>query len=110
VKQSVKKFIPCPRICPVEAVRVFLSVATSLRGNTSFLFVSSNGLCASKDTLQRWVRDELLLAGIKASAGSCRSASTSLAFEKSVPINIIMSSAGWSLENTFRQFYQREVV
>jgi hypothetical protein len=71
--------------------------------------VSSNGLRASKDTLQRWVRDELL-AGIKASAGSCRSASTSLAFEKSVPINIIMRSAGWSLENTFRQFYQLEVV
>jgi hypothetical protein len=51
-----------------------------------------------------------MLAGIKASAGSCRSPPTSLAFEQSVPIDIIMRSAGWSSENTFRRFYQREVV
>jgi site-specific recombinase XerD len=104
VKELVKKFFSCPRICPVEAIHVFLSLAANIRRKTSFLFVSSTGLRASKDTLRRWVRDELLLAGIKASAGSCRSASSSLAFEKSVPIDIIMRSEGWSSENTFRQF------
>jgi hypothetical protein len=39
----------------------------------------------------------------------CRSASTSLALERSVSIDVIMRSAGWSSENTFRRFYQRKV-
>ncbi len=110
VSQRVKSFVSCPRVCPVEAIRCFLNASKSLRRDKKFLFVSSFGNRASKDTLRRWVRDELRAAGIIASAGSCRSASTSAALERNVSIDVIMRSAGWSSENTFRQFYQRRVL
>ncbi len=110
VTQTVKSFVSSPRICPVEAIRAFLICARKKRDNQKFLFVSSTGSRASKDTLRRWVRDELKLAGISASAGSCRSASTSLAMERNMSIDVVMRSAGWTSENTFRRYYQREVL
>jgi integrase len=109
VTQNVKRFASSPRICPVEAVRIFLERAKDVRGVVPFLFVTSKGNRPSKDSLRRWVCAELSAAGIQASAGSCRSASTSLASERSVSIDVIMRSAGWSSENTFRRFYQRKV-
>jgi hypothetical protein len=110
VSQAVKRFLSSPRLCPVEAISFFLKCERKVRANDDFLFVSSTGRRATKDTLRRWVLFELKLAGIDASAGSCRSASTSLALERNVPINIIMKSAGWSSENTFRQYYQKCVA
>jgi hypothetical protein len=74
------------------------------------LFVSSTGTPASKDALRRWVQDLLMQAGIFASAGSCRSASTSAAFTRNCSLDDIMKSAGWSSANTFRKFYHREVL
>lgn len=74
------------------------------------LFVSSTGFPASKDTLRRWVQDLLAKSGVFTSAGSCRSASTSAAFTRNLPIDVIMSSAGWSSASTFRKCYQREVL
>jgi integrase len=105
VTQSVKKFLSNPRVCPVDAVTCFLNHVRSFCTNQRFLFVLSKGSRASKDTLRRWVRAELALAGIQASAGSCRSASTSLALARNVLIDVIMQSAGWSSECTFRRYY-----
>jgi integrase len=110
VTQSVKQFVGSPWICPVEAVECFLNYVKRRRVDEKFLFVSSTGCRASKDTLRRWIREELALAGIFASAGSCRSASTSFVLERNVLIDVIMRSAGWSSECTFRKYYQREVV
>ncbi len=110
VSQAVKRFDSCPRVCPIEAINYFFVFARRVRKEVPFLFVSSEGQRASKDTLRRWVRDELSDAGIHASAGSCRSATTSLALEQSVSIDVIMRSAGWSSESTFRRFYQGKVV
>ncbi len=108
--QSVKRFLSSPRVCPVEAVRAFLLCAKEVRVNEIFLFVQSFGLRATKDTLRRWARAELESAGITASAGSCRSASTSSAVERNASIDVVMRSAGWSSECTFRRYYQRKVV
>jgi hypothetical protein len=48
--------------------------------------------------------------GIEASAGSCRSASSSAAVARDVNIDIVLKAAGWAKESTFRRYYQRQVV
>jgi hypothetical protein len=53
----------------------------------------------STDTIARWIKTVLRLAGIDTSifkAHSTRSASTSAATKLGVPLQDIMSSAGWS--------------
>jgi site-specific recombinase XerD len=110
LSRLIPRFHECQRICPVLAIEKFLVCAQRIRKNESFLFVSSLGLRASKDTLRRWVTDVLSRCGISASAGSCRSAATSSALERNWPVDEIMKSAGWSSESTFRRYYDRQVL
>jgi hypothetical protein len=48
-------------------------------------------------------------SGIEATAGSCRSASTSAAVLQNLDVDQVLKSAGWAHESTFRRFYQRAV-
>ena len=66
----------------------------------------------SKDTLARWVKTVLSRAGIditKFSAHSTRSASTSAAKIRGVPLEIIMNRAGWCRPSTFAKYYNKPV-
>jgi site-specific recombinase XerD len=109
--QRVKCLLSDERLCPVRAILHYLDLAKQIRKeNEVFLFVSSTGTRAHKDTLRRWVVDLLQEAGIDATAGSCRSASTSAAFSRNDPIDEILKSAGWAQESTFRKFYKRQVL
>lgn len=98
------------RLCPVRAVKHYLDLAGSIRKpGVRALFIHSKGRAATMLTLRRWVCDVLLASGIKATPGSCRSASASLAYFKGVSLDRITSSAGWSRSSTFREFYCRPV-
>ncbi len=109
--QMVGRFSSEPGVCPIDAVFRFMQVARKIRKvPCSVLFVSSTGNPASKDTLRRWVVDLLAKANVFDSAGSCRSASTSAALARNRSIDDILNLAGWSSVNTFRRFYQREVL
>ena len=109
--QVLKPFPEIERLCPVKAIRHFLLLARRIRAEAeNFLFVSSRGKRAHIDTLRHWVVDLLEESGVKATAGSCRSAATSSAFLRAIPIDVIMRSAGWARENTFRRYYQRQVL
>jgi integrase len=108
--QVVAAYPKNERICPVRALSRFLALAKlNHRTDDPFLFISSRGIRASIDTLRHWVTFLLNEAGVKATAGSCRSASTSAANEREMPIDQIMQSAGWAKESTFRRYYQRRV-
>jgi hypothetical protein len=74
-----------------------------------FLFISSTGFRASVDTLRHWVIDLLLLSGVKATAGSCRSAASSAAMLRELNVEDVMKAAGWKRESTFRRYYHRVV-
>ena len=41
---------------------------------------------------------------------SIRAASTSAAAKSGVPVDTILTTAGWSRENTFRKYYQKPVT
>ena len=46
----------------------------------------------------------------KYKAHSVRPASVSKAYERSLPVDQILKTAGWSLESTFRKFYNKDIV
>ena len=110
LSQKLKRFSDQPRICPVNALEALLSCQQKRKPSEVALFVSSRGTRATPDTLRRWAKLSLPEAGVIAPAGSCRSATTSAAFHANCPLEIIMKSAGWSVESTFRRFYERQVL
>ena len=66
----------------------------------------------SRDTISRWIKTVLELAGLdisQFSAHSTRAASTSAAFSRDVPIDCVLSAAGWSSQSTFCKLYCRPV-
>jgi integrase len=99
------------RLCPVRAIEHYLRLALPKRKvvEKEFLFISSNGFRATVDTLRHWVIDLLLLSGVQATAGSCRSAATSAALLREMKVEEVMKAAGWKRESTFRRYYQQMV-
>lgn len=66
-----------------------------------------------KVTIARWIRWAMQLAGIQVAvfkAHSVRGASTSKLAKLHLSIKSIMQKASWKSENTFRKFYQKEVI
>ena len=107
----LKPFSQNPRLCPVNAIRHYLALENRIRvSGEKFLFVSSRGTKAHIDTFRHLVIDLLEESGVKTTAGSCHSAATSWVFLRSNPIDVILRSAGWARENTFRRYYQRQVL
>ena len=107
--QAVSDFISIPRICPNAAVFRFLCFASVFRAKDPYLFVSSRGYRAAHATVRRWICLILLEAGIVATAGTTRSASSSLAAFLGVSTDKILSSAGWSSESVWRRHYHRPI-
>jgi hypothetical protein len=99
------------KLCVVEHLRTYLRRTKEIRGvNTQLLlsFVKP----VSKDTIARWIKMVLKLAGIditKYSAHSSRAASTSLAKSKGLTLQEVMKCAGWSSDTTFAKFYNKPI-
>jgi integrase len=108
--QLVRRY-DTPRLCPVRALKLFLALARPRRKvvEKEFLFILPTGMRATVDTLRKWVIDLLCVSGVKATAGSCRSASSSAACLRKMKMDDIMNSAGWKRESTFRKYYHRMV-
>lgn len=104
-----------PRLCLVTCRKEYLDRTANLRQDHQKLLVSYQKphKAISKDTVARWLKKELKLAGINTSifgAHSTRAASTSAAKAHNVSIATIITSAGWSSENTFRKFYNKAIT
>ena len=79
------------------------------------LFISFNKphAAVSKDTIARWVKLMISMAGVDTTvfkAGSVRPAAASKAKAMAVPVTCIMQKAGWSRETTFARFYDKPIV
>jgi site-specific recombinase XerD len=90
----------------------YLSRTAKLRGQESYVLLSYRKphVRVTKDTVSRWIKTAMAKAGIDVQTfkpHSTRSASTSKAMSKDVPINIILSTAGWSNAGTFQKFYHK---
>ena len=99
---------------PILVLREYLKRTKSVRGDNKQLFVSYQKPYqpVSRDTISRWVKVVLDNAGIDTtvySAHSTRAAATSKAYQ-SVPLDILIKSAGWSSDSTFQKYFNKPVA
>ena len=99
------------RLCIVKTLDVYLERTKPLR-LSSRLFISTVRPFkpVSKDTIARWIKLTLNMAGVDVGIykpHSTRAAATSAAHRKGVNIKEILNVAGWSRETTFARFYNR---
>lgn len=121
-KSTVVKFVCIPdklEICTKCTVTEYISRTSAFRGTdpnvrVSKLFISyvkpHKQVCT--DTLARWIKSVLDSSGVDTSvfkAHSVRSASTSYAYAKGVPVAEILRAADWTNARTFKKYYLRSV-
>ena len=107
-------FSKCTDLCVVTVLKEYLRRTKTFRKhseNQLFLILNEPHTPASKDTVARWIKTTLAMAGVNLhySAHSTRMAATSAADKCGVPIETIMEAAGWSNTSTFGKFYKKEV-
>ena len=102
-----------PNICPVTTLKKYITVTTPCVANFETpkpVFITSRKPFrrACPATIGHWIKDTLKAAGVdteRFTAHSTRSASTSQASTKGVPIADILKAANWSSSSTFERLY-----
>ena len=102
-------------VCPVSSLHLYLSktaekVCDLSQPKPVILTSRKPFRRACLGTLGHWIKDILKKSGIDTdqfSAHSTRSASTSQACAKGVPMSEILKVANWSPGSTFERFYRR---
>lgn len=112
---TVQEFKQDCRICPIKTLKEYLKRTDTIRGDEQQLFISfvKPHKSVSRDTISRWAKIVLQRSGIDTelfTSHSTRAASASKAKQKDVPLDEILSQAGWSTADTFRKFYDKPIV
>ena len=110
-------------LCPVRALKIYLSRTQGIRENKTLLFVSyKTGFMRDikSPTISFWLKKLIRLCYDIASkvqpgplavrAHDIRALSASLAFFSKVPIERVMESCTWKSHNTFTHFYLRDLT
>ena len=109
-----KPYIREDKLCVVTHLKHYLQ-RTSVFRRSQKLFLSyiKPHSAVGKETIARWCKHTLNLAGIdinKYHSHSSRSAATSKANSKGMAVTKICEYAGWSNERTFASFYDKTIV
>ena len=109
---TIKEYPANRSLCPIRYLKEYIKRTKSKR-TSSTLFIACNKPYhrVTTQTLSRWTKTVLKVAGISNAFGahSTRSASTTSAFYSGVSIDFIMDCASWSSADTFRRWYQKPV-
>lgn len=98
-------------VCVSSVLYAYVERTVGIRGDIENLILTSRAPYrkATTQTISRWIKKCLSLAGINPSlftAYSTRHASTSAAFHRGVSLDIIRKTAGWTEKSrTFAKFY-----
>ena len=106
--------MPDRRLCLVTYISEYISRTKNLRKKTVQLFLTTQKPhgAASKETISKWIRTVMLMAGLDITIStphSIKGASTSTALKARVPQETILATAGWARNSTFRQYYNKTV-
>ena len=106
-----------PNLCVIQALHAYIKLRNkwwSQGGPTQLLITHVKPhQTASKETISRWAKDILTMAGVNTdifTTHSTRGACTSKAYSAGVPIDIVLKHGAWSNENTCFKYYYRENV
>jgi len=100
-------------MCIVSHLQKYLEMTFELHNFSQQLLISfiKPHRPVSRETVSQWIKNFMSLAGIDTSkykSHSTRGASASYLVSKHFDVKDIMSSDGWSKEETFRRFYNFE--
>jgi len=117
VKPMVVKFTSYPadpRICVVTTLQMYLACTKDKRHGCKQLFISylKPFKPVSRSTISRWIKIVMRNSGINVEVfkpHSTRAAATSKASASFVPLDQILSTAGWSSASTFAKFYNKQI-
>ena len=103
-----------PNIFVVTALKAYPERTSTLHEVAQQLFVSYSKPFkpVSRDTISRWVKTVMEKSGIDVNnfkPHSTRATAPSKALLKSVPLEPILSVAGWSSSETFEKYYNKPV-
>ena len=95
------------RLCVVTPLTAYRARTRAIRQSLKLLIAPHAPI--SSQTVSRWLRNALKLAGINPTftGHSTRSASTTAAAEAGIPLELILEAADWSSAGTFRAHYLR---
>ena len=101
------------KLCIVTVLKEYLKRTKRIR-SSSYLLVSyiKPSAQVSTATISRWIRMVMFAAGIdinKFKVHSVRSATTTKANARNIPLKDIMTLAGWTSESTFKKYYLKPV-
>ena len=101
------------KLCVIKALSVYLERRSSLTDSDVLLITHRKPhRPAHHDTITRWLKTILKLAGIDTSvftAHTFRSASTSYANTAKIPIKDILKQGQWTQESTWTKYYKKEI-
>ena len=111
LKIALNAFEGDVRLCILNTLTVYLERTAVLR-NSSKLFISlvKPHNAVIKDTICRWLKSAMQLAGIDIDIfkpHSTRAAATSAAHRQGVPMADILSTADWANQAVFARFYNK---
>lgn len=102
-------------LCAATTILHYIERTKSLRGNESYLFITTTKphKRVSTQTLSRWIKEGLERGGVnieKFKGHSTRHAATSAALRTGINIEAIRNAAGWSQKShTFCKFYNKPI-
>ena len=103
-----------PRSCVVTTLKMYLARLRCKRGDYKQLFITylKPFKQLSRSTISRWIKVVLCSSGINVEVlrqHSTRAAATSKASASLIPLDQILSTAGWSSVSTFAKFYNKQI-
>ena len=110
----IKAFHEDKNMCIVNVMKEYLNRTEVIRRSENQLFISFRRpfKAVSRETLSRWISIVMGNAGLDMkifTPHSLRSASTSNAKRRKVPIQTILQTAGWKKDCTFRKHYDKDI-
>jgi integrase len=101
------------KLCAVTYLKYYIKRTKPFRGDKNNLFLATQEphQPVSSNTIGRWIKSTLTIAGINTKifkAHSTRAASTSAAF-RDVDIDKILGTASWTRASTFAKFYKKPI-
>ena len=111
----IKSYQLDKKLCPVELINTYLDKTASIRGEESKLMISFKKphKRVTQKTISRWFKISLKLVGIDTDVfkgHSIRSAASIAAKIQGAQMTDILSIAGWSNEETFARYYNKDIL
>ena len=110
---TIKEFEANPLLCPLTTLLSYIECTKFRRGNVDNLFVlvtTQQPRAASRETVVRWGKEIMKLAGLGTfKIHSSRAASSTSALLMGMPLDHIIAKVGWVKASTFIKYYMKPI-